>query len=67
MQISSEKSQVCYLKVMNLIGQEIFAQKYDATTGVNNFPVDLSNRTNGIYFVKVLMNNKTFTKKIVIQ
>jgi PKD repeat protein len=67
LQISSEKNQSCYLKVMNLIGQEIFSQKYDATTGVNNFPVNLSNRTNGIYFVKMLMNNKTYTRKIVIQ
>jgi len=67
MLVSSEKNQICSLKVMNLIGQEIYTQKYNATTGVNNFSVDLSNKTNGIYFIKVLMNNKTFTRKIVIQ
>jgi len=67
MQISSEKNQVCYLKVMNLIGQEIFNQKYNTVIGINKFTVDLSNRTNGLYFIKVLMNNKNFTRKIVIQ
>jgi len=66
-QVSSEKNQSCYLKVINLIGQEILAQTFNMNTGLNNFPIDLSHKTKGIYFIKVLINNKTFTRKIVNQ
>lgn len=51
------------VEVYNINGQKIFtSSKMDK----DKISVDLSNEPKGIYFVKILSNNKTITEKIVI-
>jgi hypothetical protein len=41
-------------------------QQLKLITQDNNFPIDISRFTNGIYFLTIQQNNKNFVQKIVI-
>jgi hypothetical protein len=49
------------ISVYNIIGKEVIS---DAKT--NNNLLDISQLSNGVYFIKISVNNTTVTKKIVL-
>jgi len=60
-QNSEKKTEV---SVLNLIGAEVFRKELSNTV---NYQVDLSNQVNGIYFLKVLVDNQQYLNKIVLR
>ena len=60
---ASMVSNNCKMEIYNLQGERIYQ------SGITNteFDLDLSNQTNGVYFVKIYTGQSVLTKKIVIQ
>lgn len=59
---SSENIQ---LEVFNLLGEKVYLQKAVAVNGKNQYQIDLSKMSNGIYFVNVQFKNDRITSKII--
>lgn len=55
------------LVVTNVIGETIFNNVYNASSGVNKYPIDLTNYNQGIYFVRISQGNDYIIKKIIKQ
>jgi hypothetical protein len=53
----------CEVSVSNLIGTEVFRMNL---TG-NMSQIDLSNQANGVYFLKIVLDDKLFTKRIILR
>ena len=51
------------IEVFNLSGQKVYSQRLDGEEAA----LDLSNRANGLYFVRVLAGKQTFTERILLQ
>jgi hypothetical protein len=52
------------IEIFNSLGQEVF-QKENLTE--NNFDADLSDQSNGIYFVRIISDGKIYSEKIIIE
>ncbi len=56
------------IKIYNNIGYLIQENNFDIASGKNTITVELKNKlSNGIYFVKINSDTKSFTKKLLIQ
>ncbi len=55
------------LKVVDAFGKVVYEQNNLVVNGTYNTKVDLSNRAQGIYFVMVSGNEKSFTKKFFVR
>lgn len=53
----------CRIFIYDLFGKEIINEM----VGTGLQPIDLSNQSKGIYFIKALVGNKVYSNKIVIQ
>jgi hypothetical protein len=53
------------IRVFNAVGQVVSHVTENGSMG-GNYSVDLSGKTNGIYFVEIMTNNGKVTKKIVL-
>lgn len=53
------------IKVYDMIGKLIF-EKIDVELISNSFSINLENLINGIYFISIQQNNKTTSKKLII-
>jgi len=51
-----------FITITNILGETILTKK----TSTTKESIDLSNETNGIYFVKIISNNQQYTKRLVI-
>lgn len=65
-QIESSNNQEVLVSLLNMIGQEVFNQQLTVKSGNNIFSVDLSNKDNGIYFLKLQNRDNTLTRKIIL-
>ncbi|MCW3077118.1 MAG: hypothetical protein JWO32_1727, partial [Bacteroidetes bacterium] len=54
----------CVIQVINSLGKTILT---DAFKEMNNKSIDLSNYTNGVYFIEITSNKKKEVKKIIKQ
>ena len=52
----------CHLQVYNSNGQ-LMTEKYDVS---DQYTLDVSNFTNGVYFIKITSNKQTITKKVEV-
>lgn len=57
--IQVDNQQAQSIKIFNLIGKEVFK------TIINNQPINISELSKGIYFVKIKTDKKIYSKKIV--
>lgn len=55
------------LVVTNVIGETIFNNVYKASSGINKYPIDLTNYNQGIYFVRISQGNDYIIKKVIKQ
>ena len=63
----SQNTQSLSLKVINTLGQEVYAQSYSRIGGQFTKELDLSDLAKGVYFLKLSDNQSTVYKKIVLQ
>ena len=64
--LSSVKSQVSNVKVMNMVGSVVYQQKV-AQNATFNQNLNLSNLSNGVYTILIQTNNGDIVKKMVIK
>jgi Secretion system C-terminal sorting domain len=55
------------INIVSLVGQNVYSHKFEkATSGVNNFQVDLSNLNSGVYFYTVEAEGYKITKRMMV-
>jgi len=56
------------IEIVNAIGAKVFAQSFGArAAGMQMIPVSLSELSNGVYMVNVLVDDATITRRLAIQ
>ena len=55
------------LKISTLTGIKVLEKKYDTSSSMEILDIDLTEFVPGIYIISIQSNEKTYTKKIVIQ
>jgi hypothetical protein len=60
----NEKSDVV---IFNSIGCEVFSTEVNLTEGANFVPIKINNLSNGVYFLKILTQDGSVTKKLIIE
>jgi PKD repeat protein len=60
-----EQSSDLNISVINMLGELVFTTSY-SNVMAGNFDVDMSNQSNGVYYIKAETNNETIVKQIVI-
>lgn len=62
----SEKTMKGKIEIVNVLGAIALSQEIDITNGANSVSINTENVTNGIYFLRIVSNNKTLsTIKVV--
>jgi len=64
--LSSVKSQVSNVKIMNMVGGIVYQQKV-APNATFNQNINLSNLSDGVYTIRIQTNNGGIVKKMVIK
>jgi subtilisin family serine protease/photosystem II stability/assembly factor-like uncharacterized protein len=54
------------LSMIDNLGKQIYLGKYNTTTGINNYELDLSKFTTGTYTIKLTINGSIYTTRIVV-
>ena len=62
---SSVKSEKVIVKIYNLEGQVIYYSTYQTSEGVNQIEISDFHAAPGVYIMKLLSNEKTYSVKIV--
>jgi TctA family transporter len=52
--------------ISNMVGATVYTNSVDAVAGENKLAVDVSNLTNGVYFLNINRGDASLTKKIII-
>ena len=65
-QISSSELNDVSVRIINMVGQEIFNQNYGIKIGSNTINLDLNKNTNGIYFIQLKQGDTIITRKIIV-
>jgi hypothetical protein len=60
--LSAQTEGNIFVNITTLSGDQILRTSYSATEGANNFKVDLSGLTQGVYFIKITDENGTTIK-----
>lgn len=55
------------VNIFNTLGQEVLVKQYGSMNGVNTLTLDIENLTQGIYFVKVTVGTKVYTKPLQVK
>jgi hypothetical protein len=64
LKVSSQNSKVEAGKIFDVLGKEVLSQ--EPTTNNQQLTIDVSNLPNGIYFLTSIFEDKTVTKKIIV-
>jgi len=62
-QIISNNITPLTIEMVNILGETVYNETIQATTFTK---IDLSNITNGVYFVRIIQGDKQFAKKIIV-
>ncbi|MCT4581122.1 MAG: multicopper oxidase domain-containing protein [Flavobacteriales bacterium] len=55
------------IQVMNLLGKPILNKRYTAKVGLNQTSINLSNQASGVYWIKILLNQKIYTQTLILK
>lgn len=55
------------LEVYNMIGSKVFEQSLATLPGQNSEVIDISGIQAGMYFIKLQMNDKAYTKRLIVE
>jgi hypothetical protein len=61
-----DKAATVSFEIIDLLGKTVISEKCLKESGVSNIPVDADELSNGIYTIKIGVNEKIFTKKLII-
>ncbi len=64
--LNMEQSENVEVSIFNTVGQVVLAKNYGSMNGVNTLNVQLGDLTTGIYFVKIVVGDKVYTKPLQI-
>jgi len=64
---SSDKTEACNIRMMDLMGRTVFSDNITSAVGDNQFQLNLSELAKGIYMVILQNGDGTLQKKIVVQ
>ncbi len=64
-QIPAAKSGMARIQVFDASGREVSAANADA--GIQNYQINLSNQPRGNYIVKMILDGKSYTEKVVLE
>jgi hypothetical protein len=64
-QIPASKSGVARIQVFDASGREVYAANADA--GIQNHPINLSSQPKGNYIIKMILDGKSYSEKVVVE
>jgi hypothetical protein len=64
---TSEEAQTMTVKVVNMIGKEVFAEELTEFIGQYTQVIDMNTQPKGVYFLEIITPNGGINKKIVLQ
>ena len=64
--LNMEQTEDVQISIINTLGQTIVTNNYSNLSGVNTLSMKLDNLSDGIYFVKVVVGDKVYTKPLQI-
>ena len=64
---TSEEAQTLSVKVVNMIGEEIYTEELTDFVGQYSKVVDMNTQPKGVYFLEITTNNGAINQKIVLQ
>lgn len=62
---TTEVIEELYIEVFNLIGEKVLTLNFNEINNEDKMKIDLSNQTDGIYFLSVNVNGKKITSKLI--
>lgn len=65
--LQSSLSQACVVRVLDLLGREVFVKETHLSMGQQELVLDLSHNAAGLYFVQVDFSDSTILRKVVKQ
>lgn len=63
---STDRSGLAQLTILNLLGEVVFQDRFNASVGNNNYELDGSQLNEGIYLYSIEINGKKMTKRMVV-
>ena len=63
----SEEIQTLQLRVLNIIGEVVYAEKLEKFVGEYTKQISIGNNARGVYFLEITDNQGTINKKIIVQ
>ena len=64
---TSEEAQTMTVKVVNIIGEQVFNEELTEFIGNYRKTIDMNKQPKGVYFIEVMTPNGGINKKIVLQ
>lgn len=52
--------------VTDIVGKEVFKDKFNSVSGNNIYSINLSHLPEGLYLIKIISNNNSFTRRIIL-
>jgi hypothetical protein len=65
--VNSASSQKAEISIYDLVGKRVVQQYNSLNSGENKIPINCSTFENGIYLVEVMIGNKNYTEKVVVE
>ena len=64
---TSEEAQTISVKVVNMIGEEIYSEELTDFVGQFTKVVDMNTQPKGVYFLEITTNNGGVNHKVIVQ
>ena len=64
--VSDPNAGIAYLSIFNLNGRKLYSEQFNINVNSNNFNIDLSGFSKGIYLLKIQINGTNLSKKLVV-
>ena len=52
--------------VTDIVGKEVFKDKFNSVSGNNIYSINLSHLPEGLYLIKIISENNSFTRRIIL-